>query len=496
MILGSIIAIFLFALVPVEHNYKLLIVQSGSMEPKVPLASLVMVLPTSDYAIGDIVTFAPQNSEKNTYVTHRIVGFAPDIYGLIYQTKGDANKTPDATAVNMEQIVGKVILTVPYVGYIFNQIKTPLGFIFVVIVPATIVIYEEIKNMYQLAIGGFKNRDKRKSKAEKFTSEDTQLLKFLSKEHHYDVPTASKVVITAPVRVGIHFGVLFLFIGVGFVFLQKTNSFFSDIEIGGGLLAAAASFPNPSGTPNPSPSIVPHIVINEVYYRADEAHGGPHPIDIDVSGNGAGSQNSVTLDTETNCEIQQENNTDVDIDLNINGSTGGNSGEDTTTGDIENSVTIAVSGGTNTASGCSNRKNHEWIELYNPTTETVNLKNWTITDNSGQSVKIQGNKILGAGKFALISKSNATWSFWDEPQDTLKIPLGRVIGDGLDDAGDRLLLKNPNGDLVDAVSYGTDTSVFILPGVVIGHSLERSIDGFDTDTAANWQDQHPPQPGI
>ncbi len=144
-------------------------------------------------------------------------------------------------------------------------------------------------------------------------------------------------------------------------------------------------------------------------------------------------------------------------------------------------------------------KNDEWIELYNPTDHDISLKNWSLTDNSGKVAVIHPNKKIKAGGFALLSKDNDTWKFWNENKNALKLELGKQIGNGLDNSGDRLILKDPHGVEVDRVSWGTDTSGFTPPAtnpvVSSGNSTERTSPGFDTDKASDWHQQHPPTPG-
>src|SRR3989344_433704 len=65
--------------IKLPQGYKLLVVQSGSMEPAIGVGSLLLTKPSNDlktpvlsskYQIGDIITYS---SGKNNFVSHRVV---------------------------------------------------------------------------------------------------------------------------------------------------------------------------------------------------------------------------------------------------------------------------------------------------------------------------------------------------------------------------------------------------------------------------------------
>ncbi|MEA3452841.1 MAG: signal peptidase I, partial [Patescibacteria group bacterium] len=76
----------------------------------------------------------------------------------LYTTKGDANNASDRQGVLNNQIVGKVVLNIPFLGYAVNFVKKPIGFLLIIIVPAGMIILDEVKKIYN-EIKKKKNKD-------------------------------------------------------------------------------------------------------------------------------------------------------------------------------------------------------------------------------------------------------------------------------------------------------------------------------------------------
>ncbi|OQB06338.1 MAG: Signal peptidase I W [bacterium ADurb.Bin212] len=162
---------FLVSLLPLKNNYKVFSVMSGSMEPAIPVGSLIFVQPSAIYAMGDIVTYAPSdlNNKKDT-TTHRISG-KELINGVVfYSTKGDANNTNDSVKIKQDQLVGKYIFKIPYLGYLLSFIKTLTGLVLIVIIPATIIIYEEFRKIANEAKNISKIRQEKKRSRNEISS--------------------------------------------------------------------------------------------------------------------------------------------------------------------------------------------------------------------------------------------------------------------------------------------------------------------------------------
>jgi len=135
------------SILPITGNYKVLTVVSGSMAPAIKMGSVVVVKPATDYKIGDVITFGPYSKIKAP-TSHRIYDIKVIGGQSVYITKGDANNAPDANGVQKKDIIGKVLFSIPYVGYAVNFAKQPLGFALIIIVPAAAIIIDEAKNIY------------------------------------------------------------------------------------------------------------------------------------------------------------------------------------------------------------------------------------------------------------------------------------------------------------------------------------------------------------
>ena len=146
LILLVLIGIFVvFSFIPLPGNYKVLTVQSGSMSPAIYTGSLVFAKPLNDYNIGDVIT--RRTKDPKITITHRIIS-KDEIQGKIaFETKGDANNSPDGEKFTKEGIVGKVFLSVPLLGYPVSYAKTTPGIILLIIIPAVIIIYDEIQKI-------------------------------------------------------------------------------------------------------------------------------------------------------------------------------------------------------------------------------------------------------------------------------------------------------------------------------------------------------------
>jgi signal peptidase I len=135
--------LLLTTLVPVPGNFKAKVVKSGSMEPSIPTGGLVFIHPSALYEVGDVITFG-KDTKTQIPTTHRIIEISGEGPSTVFTTKGDANEDPDPTVTRFSDVEGKVIFRVPYLGYVLDFARKPLGFILLVGLPAIIIILDEI----------------------------------------------------------------------------------------------------------------------------------------------------------------------------------------------------------------------------------------------------------------------------------------------------------------------------------------------------------------
>jgi signal peptidase len=171
ILIGILIAA---SLLPIKNNYRILAVMSGSMEPTISTGALVIIKPVSEYKLQDIITFkTPGSTKKNDFTTHRLVKIEDKNGQKTYVTKGDANKTDDTDQITQDKIIGKKLFSIALLGYLLGYIKTLPGLLIIVIIPAVIIVYEEINKIKHEAKKIIKTKKKiKKAKNEKIASEN------------------------------------------------------------------------------------------------------------------------------------------------------------------------------------------------------------------------------------------------------------------------------------------------------------------------------------
>lgn len=343
-ILGSLIGIvgFLFVVKNnlIDTSYRAYVVTSGSMEPAIKTGSIIVTKAKPSYKIGDIVTF----KNNGNVVTHRIMGMDE---GSI-TTKGDANSSPDFTATARDDIIGRSFIIVPYVGWVIDFAKTPRGFVALIVIPASIIIYEELKSLLR--------ETKKIIGKVRFT-----------KNTNYS-PFGALLMLAGILLLG----------GAGLRLVGVTQSNYLDrVDFVGNSFQAADVYdenatPSPTPTSNPTPVVLQSIVINEFYAYSSE----------------------------------------------------------------------------------------DWIELYNPNSQTINISGWTLDDanTSSDMHEFPENAQISANSFIIAN-----------------------VGTRLNKNGDTITLYDNDANLIDEITYYSTTD---------GVSKGRHPDGGD------WYECLEPSKGL
>lgn len=153
-----IAVLLIISVLPITGNFKIMAVLSGSMEPTIHTGSVVVVKPASDYKIGDVITFGP-NTKTQTPTTHRINDIKVQGDQAVYITKGDANDSSDPREIAKKDVIGKMMFSLPVMGYVVDFVRKPIGFAILIIVPAVVIIYDELRKIY----AELKNKQKKQN---------------------------------------------------------------------------------------------------------------------------------------------------------------------------------------------------------------------------------------------------------------------------------------------------------------------------------------------
>jgi signal peptidase len=113
---------------PMFLPYRTTVVLTGSMAPRLPVGSLLVLRPAraETLQVGDVIAFT-RPDQPGTVVTHRIVGIEPGQGGRQFVTKGDNNGVPDAWRVPASGAGWRLAVGIPRAGYIAGATHSHKG---------------------------------------------------------------------------------------------------------------------------------------------------------------------------------------------------------------------------------------------------------------------------------------------------------------------------------------------------------------------------------
>lgn len=136
---AGVVVIGLLALTvgPRIFPYQALVVRSGSMAPTIPTGSVVFYhrVAANKVKVGQIIVFN-RPGVASERVTHRVVKISTGTTGRYFETKGDANGSPDdwrVPAVGTGWVAG---FHVPVVGYVLADLQSTTARLLLLLIPA------------------------------------------------------------------------------------------------------------------------------------------------------------------------------------------------------------------------------------------------------------------------------------------------------------------------------------------------------------------------
>jgi|GEM_PF-726009 len=442
----AVIGLTGLAVSALAHGAKFLSVQSGSMVPTLHKGDLVFGnrVPVRQIAVGDIVTYTNPHLLNGQPITHRVIQTPTMANGNHFVTKGDANPAADPPIAG-RNIIAQTHGHVPYLGYLVDFIRKPLGLILLIYLPALTVIVAEIRRLMQYY-------------------KDMEAYRAVDVEPHEPPSPGSRTVIRlsslAPVV-----AILVPIIAVPTVHALTYNQV---VLTGNSFSSQAVVVAPPPPTPPPPTAGINHLLVYQVGFNSGTAGTClPAGSTAVISNTGAGSNNVITINNS--CHISVNNSSNVNISTsNQQAATSGNArsgrgSDNANSGNASNSSSTSVT--VNVSNGSSNT-DKQTVTLYNPTDQTVNLAGWQLLDNAS-------TRTIGSGTIAPKSYYIFEWP----------------VANGLSRSGDRITLRTPQATTVDALSWGSDTSIF-NPAVTTANgttTISRKTVAADTDTAADWQ---------
>lgn len=125
LLLIAVILLCVPLTVPRFFGYQIYTVISGSMEPDIPLGSLVYVHEIDPAAVveGDVIAY--YGGTNGSIITHRVVYNQTVAKNFI--TKGDANDIEDMVPVEYDRLLGIVVKTIPKLGQLMTMFTETRG---------------------------------------------------------------------------------------------------------------------------------------------------------------------------------------------------------------------------------------------------------------------------------------------------------------------------------------------------------------------------------
>lgn len=130
------------------------VVLSDSMAPAFSTGDVVIVrsVPAEQISVGDVITYHSPAAGSADRISHRVVGVDRGSEETTFRTRGDMNDQRDAYPVAESNVIGRVWVAVPVVGYALRFARTSLGTVVLVVLPGIALVVTELWSVYRDAV--------------------------------------------------------------------------------------------------------------------------------------------------------------------------------------------------------------------------------------------------------------------------------------------------------------------------------------------------------
>ena len=137
----SVIGIYFGLQIALATTTPWVAIASGSMSPALKVGDLVIVqgVPPTNIQVGDIIVFDPPQGSRTI---HRVTKIQTLPNGTIqFKTKGDANPNEDLHWIPEQNVHGRVLYRIPYLGWLALDPTIPI--IIIIIITIIILLWPE-----------------------------------------------------------------------------------------------------------------------------------------------------------------------------------------------------------------------------------------------------------------------------------------------------------------------------------------------------------------
>lgn len=116
-------------------------ITTDSMKPEINSGDVVIVKKlenNEEIKKGDVITF----EKTSEVITHRVIELKYENNQTTYVTKGDNNNLEDSNTITNDNIKGKVVLTIRFLGSIVSLFENQIFFLILILIFLILIFYK------------------------------------------------------------------------------------------------------------------------------------------------------------------------------------------------------------------------------------------------------------------------------------------------------------------------------------------------------------------